>query len=192
MARKPTDAKERVIKAAFKLFYEQGYKATRVDHIVEESGVSKPTIYTYFPTKEDLCLVYLKQRREQELAALMGAIMQKRSPKQRFMAVICFAQSEMLGEQYRGNAFFNMISEIADRDSPVAKEASLYIDELKTRIKAVVQELVLEKEYSQLNIKNTVESYYIILCGAITASQGFSEDWPFKQAIKQIEKLLQH
>ncbi|MBU5257211.1 TetR/AcrR family transcriptional regulator [Tissierella praeacuta] len=44
----------RVIKKAEELFLKLGYKATSMDQIAEESGVSKMTIYKYFPSKEEL------------------------------------------------------------------------------------------------------------------------------------------
>lgn len=43
-----------IIGAARKLFLEHGYGETSMDAVVVESGVSKATVYAYFPTKKDL------------------------------------------------------------------------------------------------------------------------------------------
>lgn len=40
--------------AAMRLFEERGFAATTVDRIAEEAGVSRATVFTYFPTKEDI------------------------------------------------------------------------------------------------------------------------------------------
>ena len=48
--------REKIIETANDLFYKQGYRATVVNQIIEEAGVSKPTFYSHFPSKEDLCL----------------------------------------------------------------------------------------------------------------------------------------
>lgn len=40
--------------AAHRLFLADGFAATSIDAIVAEAGVSKQTLYTYFPTKIDL------------------------------------------------------------------------------------------------------------------------------------------
>ena len=45
---------ERILAAATELFLRNGYGATSIDSIVECSGGSKATIYSYFPTKDDL------------------------------------------------------------------------------------------------------------------------------------------
>jgi TetR/AcrR family transcriptional repressor of mexJK operon len=44
----------RVLAAAKKHFTEHGYEGTSIDAIAAESGVSKVTIYSYFPTKAAL------------------------------------------------------------------------------------------------------------------------------------------
>ncbi|MDT0342359.1 acyl-CoA-like ligand-binding transcription factor [Streptomyces litchfieldiae] len=43
-------------RAAYRLFGEQGYDATRVDQIAEAAEVSTSTVFRYFPTKEDIVL----------------------------------------------------------------------------------------------------------------------------------------
>ena len=40
--------------AALELFVEKGYAATRLDDVAARAGVSKGTLYLYYPSKEDL------------------------------------------------------------------------------------------------------------------------------------------
>ena len=55
MAKKNTrNTKSRIVSAAWKLFYEQGYDDTTVEEIVEESGTSKGSFYHYFSGKDAL------------------------------------------------------------------------------------------------------------------------------------------
>ncbi len=44
----------RILEAATELFLRDGYGATSIDSILEVSGGSKATLYSYFPTKDDL------------------------------------------------------------------------------------------------------------------------------------------
>lgn len=46
--------KEMILSAATKLFLSVGYGETSIDAIVEKSGGSKATLYSYYPTKADL------------------------------------------------------------------------------------------------------------------------------------------
>lgn len=52
MAKKST--KSKIVSAAWKLFYEQGYDNTTVDEIIAESGTSKGSFYHYFEGKDAL------------------------------------------------------------------------------------------------------------------------------------------
>ena len=48
------NTKGRIISAAWKLFYEQGYEDTTVEDIVFESETSKGSFYHYFDGKDAL------------------------------------------------------------------------------------------------------------------------------------------
>ncbi|MBQ3534796.1 MAG: TetR/AcrR family transcriptional regulator [Clostridia bacterium] len=55
MARKNgRNTKGRIVSAAWKLFYDQGYEQTTVEDIIAESGTSKGSFYHYFEGKDAL------------------------------------------------------------------------------------------------------------------------------------------
>ena len=58
---KKSNTKSKIVSAAWKLFYEQGYDATTVDEIIKESGTSRGSFYHYFDGKDALVgsLAYL-------------------------------------------------------------------------------------------------------------------------------------
>lgn len=63
------NTKGRIVSAAWKLFYEQGYDNTTVDDIVEESETSKGSFYHYFEGKDALLssLSFLFDEKYEEL-----------------------------------------------------------------------------------------------------------------------------
>lgn len=70
MGRKASKAtKSKIVSAAWKLFYEQGYDDTTIDEIVEESKTSKGSFYHYFDGKDALLgsLAYLFDEKYEEL-----------------------------------------------------------------------------------------------------------------------------
>ncbi|UMV49292.1 TetR/AcrR family transcriptional regulator [Paenibacillus macerans] len=52
--------KTAIIDAAFQLFQEKGFVLTTIDEIAKASGMTKPSFYKYFPSKEDLLLEVLE------------------------------------------------------------------------------------------------------------------------------------
>ncbi len=81
MPRKNTrNTRGRIISAAWKLFYEQGYEETTVEDIVFESETSKGSFYHYFDGKDALVgtLAYVFDEKYeqlmQDMAPEMGAV----------------------------------------------------------------------------------------------------------------------
>ena len=74
MPRKNTrNTRGRIISAAWKLFYEQGYEDTTVEDIVFESETSKGSFYHYFDGKDALLgtLAYVFDEKYEQLMEIM-------------------------------------------------------------------------------------------------------------------------
>jgi len=68
------NTKGRIISAAWRLFYEQGYEDTTVEDIVFESETSKGSFYHYFDGKDALLgtLAYVFDEKYEQLMGTMG------------------------------------------------------------------------------------------------------------------------
>ena len=68
-----SNTKNRIVTAAWDLFYEQGYRNTTIDDIVERSETSKGSFYHYFKGKDALLtsLSYLFDEKYKELSRSM-------------------------------------------------------------------------------------------------------------------------
>jgi TetR/AcrR family transcriptional repressor of mexJK operon len=60
MTERQVAKREQITTAARKLFLEMGYAGTSMDAVSAEAGVSKQTLYTYFPAKVDLLRAMLE------------------------------------------------------------------------------------------------------------------------------------
>ena len=80
MAKKKTrNTRGKIIDAAWKLFYRQGYDDTTVEEIIEESGTSRGSFYHYFQGKDDLLstLADVFDRKYEELSETMDPEMDR-------------------------------------------------------------------------------------------------------------------
>ncbi|MGH7043066.1 MAG: TetR/AcrR family transcriptional regulator [Acetobacteraceae bacterium] len=59
-----------ILTAALALFAERGFAATRLEDVARRAGISKGTIYLYFPTKEDLFRAVVRRDLLPNLAAM--------------------------------------------------------------------------------------------------------------------------
>jgi AcrR family transcriptional regulator len=103
----PTYA-ERILAAADKLFYEQGIRAVGVDAVAAEAGVSKRTLYNYYPTKDDLIAAYLTGRFK---------LVPPSDAPARSQILAYFDRLERLFAEggFRGCPYVNAVTELADR-----------------------------------------------------------------------------
>lgn len=62
MAKEPASTRERILRAADRLFYGKGIRAVSVDAIAERAGVTKRTLYYHFRSKDHLVAAYLDAR----------------------------------------------------------------------------------------------------------------------------------
>lgn len=62
--------KQKILNEAITLIIEKGYKQASMREIAKNAGVSNPTIYNYFPTKERLIFTYLEQKHKETLEIL--------------------------------------------------------------------------------------------------------------------------
>ena len=118
---RPSEARERLLGTATRIFYAEGIHAVGIDRIVAEAQVTRATLYRHFPGKEDLVLAYLDgvdraMRAQVDEAATRGL------PAAGTVRAIgeSIAQS-IQSPGFRGCAFLNAVAEYPDPDHPVHK-----------------------------------------------------------------------
>lgn len=62
-----------MLDAAVKIFSRRGFHAASMDEIAEDAGISKPMVYAYLGTKEELFLACLHREGTRMLEAIAGA-----------------------------------------------------------------------------------------------------------------------
>ncbi|MBN1647559.1 MAG: TetR/AcrR family transcriptional regulator [Spirochaetales bacterium] len=70
--------KDRIIRAAYRLFYRNGFSETGINKILEQSGSHKASLYRYFDSKDKLGLVTLNLEKERFLSFLSRALQKYR------------------------------------------------------------------------------------------------------------------
>jgi len=79
--------REEILEAARALLSEKGYVAMSMDELAAQVGISKPTLYSHFATKDDI-VVKTVVREMERLIALIESDGNGQSPLQRLMVVM--------------------------------------------------------------------------------------------------------
>ena len=184
--------RERILEVATDLFYNQGYRATGINEVIEKSQVAKATFYNHFPSKDDLCEASLEILSERELTFIDSLINAARTPETRFMAVIESLDTWAKDTDYRGCAFINISGEIPDEKSPLRKVGTRLYDGIRDRIERLTQELIASdrKKYGHLDAKSVVEGYFLAFASATGLIGIYHAFWPVEQAINSVKRLI--
>jgi len=121
MARTPetSEARQRVLETADRLFYQEGIRAVGIDRIVAEADVAKMSLYKHFRSKDDLVLAVLKHR-EETVLEFFRAAMERHGAKSKTPLRAFFAALKDFFESpgFRGCPFQNAAVELADPAHP--------------------------------------------------------------------------
>ncbi len=73
---------QQMLDAAVAVFSRRGYHAAAVDEIAEAAGISKPMVYAYLGTKEELFVACLRREATRLLEAVLDAARPGSSPRE--------------------------------------------------------------------------------------------------------------
>jgi AcrR family transcriptional regulator len=108
--------KERILDTAERLFYRAGIRATGVDTIAAEVGISKRTLYNHFPSKDELIAAYLKRGFYAQKAS-------ERPPVEQILRTFDRLEKGFAERNFRGCRFVNAVAELGEDDRAARKIA---------------------------------------------------------------------
>jgi AcrR family transcriptional regulator len=138
-------AASKIFDTARDLFYRRGIRAVGVDEIVCEAGVTKPSLYRAFKSKDDLVAACLresaKERREAVMAALAAA---GDDPLDQLRGLVSHYAGKLRCPEYRGCPVSNVAVELPEPDHP----GRIIIEDCKNDLRALVVRSARERSGS--------------------------------------------
>jgi AcrR family transcriptional regulator len=107
---------ERILETADRLFYGQGIRAVGVDTIAAEIGISKRTLYNYYPSKDDLIVAYLSRR-------FIPLLLSDTPPAEQILGAFDRLERSFGTKAFRGCPFVNAVAEVGDTNVAAARIA---------------------------------------------------------------------
>jgi AcrR family transcriptional regulator len=116
---RPSEARQRLLGTATRIFYGEGIHSVGVDRIINEAKVTRATFYRHFPGKEDLVLAYL-QAADQGIRGQAATVITAGLPASDALRAIAEGIArDIQSDGFRGCAFLNAVAEYPDPSSPV-------------------------------------------------------------------------
>jgi AcrR family transcriptional regulator len=178
-------AVDRIRATARDLFYRQGIRAVGVEEIVTTAGVTKPSLYRSFASKDELAAAYLRdyeadfwQRFEEILAQHPG------DPRAGVVAYFRERGERSLVDGYRGCGFTNAAVEYPQPAHP----ARLVSEANKRELRRRLQELAARM--GATDPARLGDGLLLLLEGAFVTGQLFGADGPGGSLAEVADRLI--
>lgn len=116
---RPSEARQRLLSTASRIFYAEGIHSVGVDRIISEAKVTRATFYRHFPGKEDLVLAHLQSADEAIRGQVEAAVAASPSAADAVRAIAAGITAAIQSPGFRGCAFLNAVAEYPDPGHPV-------------------------------------------------------------------------
>jgi AcrR family transcriptional regulator len=182
--RKP--AAEKLREVASELFYKRGIRAVGVDEIVNETGVTKPTLYRSYASKDELVSACLLQRIE-EMRRVLDEIASRHvgDPAGEIRAIVARYAELIATPDFRGCPVTNAAVEFPENDHPVRDVSERSKAEVRARLVALTRQLAIEDP------DTLADGLTLLIEGACTTRHTSGSQGPSAALIKTAEALLQ-
>ncbi|WP_327287699.1 TetR/AcrR family transcriptional regulator [Streptomyces sp. NBC_01198] len=104
-------ARERLLAAANRLFYEEGIHTVGIDRVIEQAGVAKASLYKTFGSKDELIRAYLDLQHTSTVDQIMGGTAEGASARDRILGVFTTLGTIFGSPDFHGCAFIKATAE---------------------------------------------------------------------------------
>ena len=181
----PKRAAQRIRETASDLFYRQGIRAVGVDEIVNRAGVTKPSLYRSFPSKDELAAAYLRDygedffRRFDAVAAAHPG-----DPRGQILAWLRGSAERARKSHYRGCGLTNAAVEYPEHDHPARRAAEAN----KRAVRARLTELA--RAMGAADPQALGDGLMLLMEGIYAAGQLFESGGPATSVVDAAERLI--
>jgi AcrR family transcriptional regulator len=149
---------QQLLDAALVLFVEKGFAATRAEEVAQRAGVSKGTLYLYYPSKEELLKEVIRHNVVNQIAEGMEIVRAFEGSSSDLLAYVLHLWWERVGETRASGILKLMMSEV--RNFP--EIAQFWVDEVISPAHRMIAEIVQggidRGEFRQVNVENAVHA----------------------------------
>ncbi|MFZ0043081.1 MAG: helix-turn-helix domain-containing protein [Solirubrobacteraceae bacterium] len=162
----PSDARERLLTAAYDLFSRQGVQAVGVDAIIEQSGVARQTMYRHFGSKQELVLAFMARREAVWTYGWLAAEVTRRAenPRARLLTIFDVFDEWFHRPDFEGCSFINVMLEHPAENHPLHRAAAMHLHNIREFLAELARDAEIEEPEA------FARQWHILMKGSIVAA----------------------
>ena len=166
-------AASKIFETAKDLFYKRGIRAVGVDEIVCEAGVTKPSLYRAYKSKDELVAACLREDMEAGRASIYAALDEAGpDPRDRLDAVIRRKAEKMRQADFRGCLISNVAVELPEPGHP----GRLIVESCKSEFRALFCDL--SRDLGVAEPEKLADGLILVIEGAMATHHVFGSQGP--------------
>lgn len=179
-------AASKVFETARDLFYKRGIRAVGVDEIVCEAGVTKPSLYRAYKSKDDLVVACLEESAHEGKIAIHAAIAAAGPcPRDQLRAVFRYYADKIKCPDFRGCAISNVAVEMPEPGHP----GRIIVESCKTELRALMGDLTRALDITDPD--ELADGLILVIEGAMASHHIFGSQGPALSLMATCEALTQ-
>jgi TetR/AcrR family transcriptional regulator, cholesterol catabolism regulator len=144
--------RERIVSAAIDLFYRQGYGQTTLDQVAKALGMTKPFIYQYFRSKNELLVEICTRALKDAHETLSRLLSQQGTASEKLRIIVRDFTLSVLNNQANAVIYSREETELAPRDRAMINQLRRDFDR---RIVVLLEEGIAAGELSMEDVRVT-------------------------------------
>lgn len=133
--------RDEIVKRAFAVFYKEGFHATGVDKVLSDSGISKRTLYKYFPSKEALIAATVHYYQQTTFSAVEETLKKRATTaKEKILALFDLRREALAAGDYSGCFAVNAKLEYEGRHPDIEMACAGFHEKLESFLTALCKE----------------------------------------------------
>jgi len=171
--------RDAILDTALALFAAHGYHSVGVDRVKEEAGVSKMTLYKYFPTKEALIENTLIKRDQLFRESLQRALQGQSDYLAKIKAIFAWHGAWFRHADFHGCMFIKASEEFPEHGAEIRRIAQQHKHHIQLLLQGILEEAGIQEATA------LARHLLIVLEGMIVNANMFSDrscveaGWPF-------------
>lgn len=178
-------AASKIFDTAKDLFYQRGIRAVGVDEIVCEAGVTKPSLYRAYKSKDDLVAACLKENASEGRQAMDAAMdAAGTAPLDRLRALIRYHANKIGCAEFRGCPISNVAVELPEPGHPGRE----IVQDCKSEFRAMVSDLTRSLDICDPDV--LADGLVLVIEGAMATHHVFGSQGPALALTRTCDALI--
>ena len=182
----------RIIEAARQLFFQQGYTATGISQILQQSGANSGSLYHFFPTKEDLLAAVLETYKDMLKPYVVDPAFQRVSdPVERVFAILDGYRQQLLMTDFNlGCPIGNLALEVSNSHPRVRRLVADNFDGWCAAVEEALRD-ASGRLPEDVDLKRLSHHVLATMEGAVMLARTYRELQPFDDAVQQLRDYFE-